>query len=232
MPIRPFLQATLALGALSVPAAAETVTKRFSCDGEVTITVAFAPERAALIYKGTTVTLDQSPTGSGYLYTDGVHSLRGKGVEATWTDAAGIERRCREDRGAAQPAPQVQPPVRDLTGTSWRLVHFQSSDDAIGTVVPPRVERYEMTFRPDGGLDLQLDCNRAAGRWDARPAQSGGPITLTGGAMTRAFCGEGALDAQIARDLAFIRSFTFAGERLALSLMADGGIYLWDPVAP
>jgi membrane-bound inhibitor of C-type lysozyme/heat shock protein HslJ len=223
------LSAALALAAS--PLLAEPVRATFLCPRGVTIDVVFDGDSAVLTYRGTSVTLTQAPTGSGYLYTDGRHSLRGKGAEAVWTDAAGVERICR-DQGDAMQQPQVEPPVRDLSGTSWRLVHFQSSDDAIGTVVPPRAERYTMTFRPDGGLELRLDCNRANGRWSAKPAQSSGPITLTGGAMTRAFCGEAALDSQIARDLSRIRTFVFAGERLALALEADGGLYLWEPAAP
>lgn len=123
----------------------------------------------------------------------------------------------------------TRPPERGLAGTEWRLVHFQSSDDAIGTRMPPNPERYTLQFRADGSLALRLDCNRAMGKWAATPSTTGGSLTLTGGAMTRAFCGPGAMDSQIARDLPRIRSYTFAGANLSLALEADGGIYLWAP---
>jgi heat shock protein HslJ len=118
----------------------------------------------------------------------------------------------------------------DLENTRWRLVHFQSSDDAIGTVIPPRVERYTMAFGADGRLELQLDCNRASAAWtsDAAGGQ-GGSLSIRAGAVTRAACGPGALDTRIAADLARVRSYVIADGNLALALEADAGIYLWEP---
>lgn len=144
--------------------------------------------------------------------------LRGKGWDMTWTSASGA-RQCRDQSA----------PARTLAGTGWRLIHFRSSDDAIGTKTPPNAERYTLQFAADGSLALRLDCNRAMGKWTATPSTTGGSLTLTGGAMTRAFCGLGALDSQIARDLPRIRSYIYAGMNLSLALEADGGIYLWAP---
>jgi heat shock protein HslJ len=119
---------------------------------------------------------------------------------------------------------------KSLAGSSWKLVHFQSMDDAIGTVVPPHVERYTMHFAPDGSLALQLDCNRGMGRWEAKPASpTDGTLTITGGAMTRAMCEPGALDTQIARDFNYVTHYLFVDGQLSLSLKADSGIYLWAP---
>ncbi len=134
---------------------------------------------------------------------------------------------CAGGSGVSGPAQEAQ---RGLAGTSWTLVHFQSSDAAIGTVTPPNLERYTLKFVADGTLALQLDCNRAMGRWEVQPSSPvSGSLSIAGGAMTRAMCGPGALDAQIARDLSRVRSYTFAGNKLSLALEADAGTYLWTP---
>jgi heat shock protein HslJ len=134
---------------------------------------------------------------------------------------------------ASPPKPMDSAPAaasKSLAGSKWKLVRFQSMDDAIGTVVPPHAERYTIEFAPDGGLALQLDCNRGMGRWEASPASAAdGTLTITGGAMTRAMCGPGALDTQIARDLAYVTHYKFVDGQLSLSLKADSGIYLWAP---
>ena len=164
--------------------------------------------------------------GSLVLHAAG-HTLRGKGPELAWTDDAGVTLDCRDEQWAMR-QPQVQEPAASLSGTSWTLVHFQSSDDAVGTVVPSNVERYTLQFGADGALVLRLDCNRATGRWEAKPTSAtGGSLTITGGRMTRAMCGPGAIDTPIARDLSRIRSYTIAGGRLSLALEADAGVYIW-----
>lgn len=110
------------------------------------------------------------------------------------------------------------------------LVGFQSPDDAIGTVVPPRPDRYTLNFGADGKLAAQLDCNRAMGSWEATsPSATGGSLAIKGGAMTRAMCGPGAMDNRIAADLGRIRSYTLRDGRLYLALEADAGIYEFRP---
>jgi heat shock protein HslJ len=109
-------------------------------------------------------------------------------------------------------------------------VQFQSSDAAIGIIVPPRIERYTVTFGEDGRAAFQLDCNRAVAGWSAEPASGGGgTIRFSPGAMTRAACGPGAIDSRIASDLQRLRSYSVTEGRLLLALEADGGTYLWDP---
>ena len=123
--------------------------------------------------------------------------------------------------GAPMPGPA-------LAGSSWQLAHFESSDDAIGRLVPPRLERYTVEFAADGAASFQLDCNRLGSRWTQTAASArGGSISFAPGAMTRAFCGEEAMDARIARDLGYVRSFTIVGDQLSLALEADAGIYVW-----
>jgi heat shock protein HslJ len=224
-----FVHGLAAVLALLAPLAAKAddIAATFVCEGGVVLDVTFQEASATLVQGDITYTLPQQVTASGYLYQgDGV-SLQGKGSDATYTDAAGVEIQCRDQTQAMQ-EPQIQPPVVSLEGTHWRLVYFQSMDDAIGTIIPPRVENYTAQFLAGGKLALQLDCNRLSAGW----AQDGSGLTLTGGPMTRAFCGEGALDSQIARDLEYIRSFVLVDGQLAMALQADAGIYLWEPISP
>ena len=120
-----------------------------------------------------------------------------------------------------------------LDGTSWQLVEFRSSDDAIGVVRPPDPTRYTMILAAGRQVHMQLNCNRATGTWSADPpdAQSG-VFTFGRLAMTRALCSPPSYDAQIARDAEYVRSYLLRDGRLYLNLMADGGTYVWAPHAP
>lgn len=124
-------------------------------------------------------------------------------------------------------------PDDPLAGTSWRLVEFQSMDDAIGTTRPDDPSLYTMTLNDDGTVALRLNCNRASGTWSAGPAADGtsGAFTFGPLAMTRAFCPPPSMDQSIAMQAGFVRSFLLRESRLYLSLMADGGILVWEPDA-
>lgn len=248
-----FAVAPLLVGA--VVAHAEEALRRvvFQCEQGRYIAVRFAGESAALEAGVHPVALSQQRTASGVHYVGGGHDLRGKGVELTWTDPHGVVMRCRE-QGSVRPAAQYA--VKNaaaaasasaavaggsagsadafaLAGTSWRLLRFQSTDDAVGVVVPPRVERYELTFAPDGALTARLDCNRAAARWEASDAGAGaaGGLTVRPGPMTRASCGEEAMDGRLVADFARIRSYAVRDGLLTVALEADAGVYVWEPVA-
>jgi len=121
---------------------------------------------------------------------------------------------------------QIPEPPANLAGTSWRLVYFQPGAAGENPVVPPRVDRYTADFGADGTLALGLDCNRATARWQAIPSGRGA-LSVTAGAMTRAFCGDGALDGRIAQDLEKIRSFKVEDGRLFLALEGGEGTYVW-----
>ena len=117
-----------------------------------------------------------------------------------------------------------------LAGTQWCLVEFQSMDDSQGTVRPSHDSLYSMWLHGDGTVTMQLNCNRAKGTWSAEPgkdATSGrfkfGPL-----AVTRALCPLPSMDESIVAQSEFVRSFLFKDGRLYLSLMADGGIYVWE----
>jgi heat shock protein HslJ len=122
------------------------------------------------------------------------------------------------------------PPI--LAGTAWRLVEFQSMNDATGTVRPEDSSLYTMRLHGDGTVDMRLNCNQARGSWSAVPSSDGNSGMFEFGplAMTRAFCPPPSMDTSIAAQAQFIRSYLIKDGRLYLSLMADGGIYAWEPL--
>lgn len=111
-----------------------------------------------------------------------------------------------------------------LSGTSWQLVKFQGSDGT--TLTPDDRTRYTIEFGGDGRLSARIDCNRGQGTW-----RSNGPSQLEFGplALTRAQCPPGSLHDQIVRQWGYVRSFVIRDGHLYLALMADGGIYEFEP---
>jgi heat shock protein HslJ len=123
----------------------------------------------------------------------------------------------------------VEAAAPPLAGTQWRLVEFRSMDDAQGVARPGDGTVYSMWLNGDGTVAMQLNCNRASGTWSARPgseATSGqfefGPL-----AATRALCPPPSMDKTIVAQSRHIRSYLIEDGRLHLSLMADGGVYVW-----
>jgi putative lipoprotein len=122
-------------------------------------------------------------------------------------------------------AARPQPTSRGLEGTSWRLVEFRGGDGT--TLRPDDGAKYTIAFEADGRLTARIDCNRGRGTW-----KSAGPNALTFGplALTRARCPAGSLHDQIVKQWPYVRSYVIRNGRLFLSLMADGGIYEFEPV--
>lgn len=107
---------------------------------------------------------------------------------------------------------------------AWRLVRFQGGD---GTVLTPDDRaKYTIQFMPDGRLVARIDCNRGRGTW-----KSAGPNQLEFGplALTRAQCPPGSLHDRIVKHWSYFRSYVMRDGHLFLSLMADGGIYEFEP---
>lgn len=118
-----------------------------------------------------------------------------------------------------------------LAGTSWRLVEFHSMDDATGTISTHDSSIYTMKLNADGTVNMRLNCNRANGSWSAKSGDNGqsGQFRFGRLAMTRALCPPPSMDESIAAQAEFIRSYLLKDGKLHLSLMADGGIYTWEP---
>ena len=103
-----------------------------------------------------------------------------------------------------------------LAGTDWRLVYFQSMDDAIGTVRPDDRSRYTMRLRNRDIVTMRLSCNRASGTWAAKPSGNGssGRFDFGSLAVTRASCPSPSMDARIAAHAKYSR---WAAGRVVMS---------------
>ncbi len=112
-----------------------------------------------------------------------------------------------------------------FAGRSWQLVKFQSSDGT--TLTPDDRAKYTIEFVAGGQLTARVDCNRGRGTW-----KSSGPNQMEFGplALTRAKCPVGSLHDQIVKQWNYIRSYVMKDGHLFLSLMADGGIYEFEPI--
>jgi para-nitrobenzyl esterase len=122
---------------------------------------------------------------------------------------------------------QLQPGqnITTLDGTAWRLVKFRGGDDTV--LVPDDRAKYTIAFGADGRVAVRFDCNRGSGGWT-----SPGPNQLQFGpmAMTRAMCPPGSLHDPMVKHWFYVRSYVVKEGRLYLSLMADGGIYEFEPL--
>ena len=114
-----------------------------------------------------------------------------------------------------------------LGGTSWRLVRFRGGDDK--TLTPEEPMKYTLRFEADGGVSVRIDCNRGHGAWKA---SGPGQLELGPLALTRAMCPPAPLNDRIAKDWSDVRSYVVKKGHLFLSLMADAGIYEFEPVQP
>lgn len=122
---------------------------------------------------------------------------------------------------------QSPPATAGLAGTAWQLVQFQGMDDT--TLTPDDRAKYTLNFGNDGRVSVRFDCNRGRGPW-----KSPGPNQLTFGplALTRAKCPPGSLHDKLVRDWQFVRSYVIKDGHLFLVLMADAGIYEFEPLQP
>lgn len=129
---------------------------------------------------------------------------------------------------ASEPATGSQAPpaaAASLAGTSWQLVRFEGGDGTV--LLPDDSSKYTLEFGADGNVAVRLDCNRGRGTWkEPQP----GALELGPLALTRAACPPGSLHDQIARHWTYVRSYVTRNGHLHLSLMADGGIYEFEPM--
>jgi para-nitrobenzyl esterase len=112
-----------------------------------------------------------------------------------------------------------------LAGTSWRLVRILMMDDRVYT--PDERSKYTIAFAADGRVELRADCNRGQGSW-SEPAP--GQLRFGRLVTTRVMCPPKSLSDRFIRGLGDVRSYLFRGGRLYLSLMADGGVYEFEPM--
>lgn len=129
---------------------------------------------------------------------------------------------------ACETTPSISKP---LSGSTWRLVEMQSMDDAQGTTRPSNRDRYTIEFNADGTAYLQLDCNRGRTGWDAaRTGTSSGTLTFKQLSSTMELCQDDGLSERLGQQLGFVRTYLVRDGRLNMSLLADGGILVWERV--
>lgn len=122
--------------------------------------------------------------------------------------------------------------IDPLAGTNWRLVEMQSMDDSQGTTWRPNRDRYTVEFNADGTAYMQLDCNRGRASWEAeRTGEGQGTFKFGSIASTMAMCAEGSPSEKLGQQLGFVRSWVMRNGQLNMSLMADGGILVWEPTS-
>ena len=121
-------------------------------------------------------------------------------------------------------AAACQRPDPTLGGTAWQLVKFEGSDGTMLT--PDDRSRYTIAFGTDGAVSVRIDCNRGRGAW--RSTSPSG-LAFEPLALTRTMCPPGSLHDQIVRQWTYIRSYVIHEGHLFLALMADGGIYGFEP---
>jgi len=73
----------LALGAAACTSDAEVIEVEFSCINSADVTVRFFPDQelAVLLRNGEEIELPQQRSGSGFIYSNGPNTIRGKGNE-------------------------------------------------------------------------------------------------------------------------------------------------------
>lgn len=121
-----------------------------------------------------------------------------------------------------------------LANTQWRLVEYQSMDDAQGTQRPDTPSRYVLRLDADGVATIWLNCNRVTGTWLAHPVgpaagrDAGGRFEFGQMPSRAADCPTPGMERSMLRQLPNVRSFTLKQGRLHLGLIADRGVYVWS----
>ncbi len=131
----------------------------------------------------------------------------------------------QETQQPATTAASPEPVSRDLTGSAWQLVNFQGGDDTIEK--PDDPAKFTVTFAANNNLAVRFDCNRGNGSWAYTPPNG---LTLGPLVMTRAMCPSSAILTRITRQWESVRSWVVKEGHLYLSLMADAGIFEFEPM--
>jgi para-nitrobenzyl esterase len=124
--------------------------------------------------------------------------------------------------GCASLAPQEP---ASLAGTSWQFVKFTGGDGKV--LIPDDKSKYTVSFGADGRFNVRFDCNRGFGGWKSAAKNQ---IEFGTMGLTRAMCGPESLHDHFVRQWPHVRSYVVRNGNLHLALMADGGIFEFEPV--
>jgi heat shock protein HslJ len=110
-----------------------------------------------------------------------------------------------------------------LEGTTWQWMAITGGDEDL-TVDSP--ENYTLEFDDNGGLAMQVDCNRATGTF---AVIDGDNLDIELGPITLAACGPESLDAEYMRLIAEVETFEMVDGNLELTLSEDAGTMNFEP---
>ena len=118
-----------------------------------------------------------------------------------------------------------------LADTQWQFVEFQSMEGGPSNPTDPTV--YKMHLNEDGTVTMTINCNRAKGTWSAEPSSDpmNGRFNFGPLAVTSMVCPPPSMDELITVQAQYVRGYLLKGDRLYLSLMADGGIFVWESMS-
>ena len=131
-----------------------------------------------------------------------------------------------EPDASALPVVPAPAAASGLANTFWELVQFEGGDGRV--LIPEAAAKYTIAFENDGHLSARIACNHGRGTWRTEsPSQLRfGPL-----ALTRAMCRPHALlQDRLSTDWLSVRSYVLKDGRLYLSLLADSGIYEFQPI--
>ena len=191
-------------------------TVNYTCGSNTSLTATYSADGDSVTISSTTQ-LSIAKSASGAKFSKGKATFWTKGKDAM-INLPGFNGKCVEV-GDGQSKPS------ELEGTSWRLVKFEGSDDTV--LKPAKGSEFTISFATDGKVSAKIDCNRGGGTWS-----SSGPNRIKFGnmALTMMMCpNSGGLD-RLARDWTYVTSYVLKNGHLFLSLMADGGIYEFEPM--
>ena len=115
--------------------------------------------------------------------------------------------------------------TNELSGTSWKLVRFQTGDET--TLVPGDPSKYTITFGRDGRVSTRVDCNRASSTWKSPRANE---LQFGSWSRTTAKCSSGSLHDKIVTEGASVRTYSLKNGHLFLKGMSAGGYYELEPL--
>ena len=115
--------------------------------------------------------------------------------------------------------------VKELAGTSWKLVKLQAGDET--TMVPDDGSKYTITFGSDGRVVARVDCNRGSSTWKSTRANE---LQFGSWSRTSAKCAPGSLHDKIVNEGANVSRYSIKDGHLFLSGMSAGGFYELEPL--
>lgn len=201
----------------------------YTCDGDEVAVGALAGDARGL--SATVGTLER--TGDTFVLrrprTVRIRTVELQDPGAAWApEATTITVEAPEKEGADEAAPE-ETAVEGVThapllGTTWALERIRLMDGS--EVVPTDPADYTLTLGADGSTSLQVDCNRAIGRFEL----DGASLSFSPLATTRAFCGPGSLDQRYLEQIAAVVSYVFDDGALVLATSMDASLLVFRPL--